>query len=171
MEKIRLLDLFFPFLNDLKGIEQDRYYHPEGDVFNHTINCFKYVTKPSLRLAYGLLLHDYGKSKTVYNNGFKDHSQLGSKNVKNILNPLGYDEYFIKDVEFLVEYHMINSYFYRISDDKKDQIFNNELGLDLLRLFKADTMGSIGKLDVYYDIVSNLKRKNKSNLSKYAYRK
>ncbi len=153
-----LLEYFFPFLNDLKGVRQDRLLHPEGDVYEHTLYCFKFLKNPSLKLSYGLLLHDYGKSLENYNKGYKEHSRLGAKKVRELLRPLGYGEKFIRDVAYLVEYHMINSYFFRIREDSKEELFNNELGLDLLRLFKADTLGSIGKLDVYFDIVSSLKK-------------
>ena len=160
LEKINLLSFFFPFLNDLKGIEQDRYLHPEGDVFQHTMQCFKYVKNPSLRLTLGLLLHDYGKSISRGQNGsgFKFHSSSGAKKVKEILTPFGYSETLIKDVEFLVEFHMINSYFHRISNDDKERLFNNALGLELLKLYKADTLGSTGKMDLYYDVLSHLKK-------------
>jgi hypothetical protein len=152
------LQKIFPFINKLRGVKQDRSLHPEGDVFWHTLNCFQYIKNPSLRLSYGLLLHDYGKSIQTTGKGFKEHSSLGYREVKKILKQFGFFDPFIKEVEFLVEYHMINSYFYRINEKEKENIFGNELGMDLLKLFKADTMGSIGKLDTYLDIVSKLKK-------------
>jgi hypothetical protein len=158
LEDIGILKFIFPFLNKLRGVEQDRSLHPEGDVFEHTLTCFQFVKNPSLRLAFGLLLHDYGKAFKAPIKGFREHSNLGAREVRRILKPLGFNEPFIKDVEFLVEYHMINSYFYRISDWEKNEMFNNERGIDLLKLFKADTMGSIGKLDTYVDIISRLKK-------------
>jgi len=158
LKKFGLLEYFFPFLDDLKGISQDRCLHPEGDVFEHTLYCFKYLKNPSLRLSIGMLLHDYGKALEKYKNGFKEHATLGAKQVKKILKPYGFSENFINEIIYLVEYHMINSYFFRLKDETKDKFFNNDLGHDLLRLYKADTLGSVGKLDVYYDIISNLKK-------------
>jgi len=77
LEESGILEDIFPFLNDLKGINQDRTLHPEGDVFQHTLNCFQYIKYPSLRLAYGLLLHDYGKSIPSKRKGFGEHSMIG----------------------------------------------------------------------------------------------
>ena len=57
LDEIKLLPKIFPFLYHLKGIEQDRLLHPEGDVFDHTLNCFQFIKAPSLELFYGLLLH------------------------------------------------------------------------------------------------------------------
>ena len=161
LNDVGVLKSFFPFLNNLIGIQQDRSLHPEGDVFEHTIHSFQFLKNPSLKLAYGLLLHDYGKKYFMNRKNFKEHSTLGAKKVVELLKPYGYSNEFIKDVKFLVEYHMINSYFYRLSDTHKKKMFDNELGSDLIKLFKADTLGSIGKLDNYYDIVSKLKKISK----------
>lgn len=158
LENIGLLRYFFPFLNILRGVKQDRCLHPEGDVFEHTIHCFQFLKKPSLRLAYGLLLHDYGKGIPTRRKGFKEHASLGKGAVRKILHPLGYSNAFIEDVKFFVEYHMVNSYFFRLPDYEKVQMFNNDRGSDLLKLYKADTMGSIGKLDDYKEIVSQIKK-------------
>ena len=167
LSKIGLLQIFFPFLNNIMGVEQDRSLHPEGDVFDHTLHCFQFVKRPSLKLAFGLLLHDYGKAFPSAKH-FSEHSTIGADKVKEILKPYGYDERFIDDVVFLVQYHMINSYFYRINDQEKLKIFNNELGQELLKLFKADTLGSVGKLDIYLDVVSKLKKINKNSLNGYS---
>lgn len=158
-----MLEKVFPFLHELKGIEQDKYWHPEGDVFEHTLNCFRFVKNPSLYLAYGLLLHDYGKLYPEKSKRFKffNHSSMGARFVNKILESYGYDAHFIEDIKFLVEYHMVNSYFFRIDNKTRVKMFNNQLGQDLIRLFKADTLGSIGKLDAYHEILSTLKKDKK----------
>jgi hypothetical protein len=161
LNNVGLLQAFFPFIKDLTGIQQDRSLHPEGDVFDHTIHSFRFLKNPSLKLAYGLLLHDYGKKFYSKRKSFKDHSSLGAKKVVELLKPYKYSKDFIKDIKFLVEYHMVNSYFFRISDTQKKEMFDNELGTDLIKLFKADTLGSIGKLDNYYEIISKLKKISK----------
>jgi len=158
MNKIGILEMFFPFLEKFHGIHQDRTLHPEGDVFEHTLHCFQFVKNPSLSLAFGLLLHDYGKSVPSKRKGFGEHSTLGANMIKKILKNYNFDGKFISDVEFLVNYHMVNSYFYRISDADRKYIFNSELGVELMKLYKADTLGSVGKLDIYHDIVSKLKK-------------
>lgn len=161
LNNVGLLRSLFPFINDLTGIQQDRSLHPEGDVFDHTIHSFRFLKNPSLKLAYGLLLHDYGKKFFMNHKNFREHSSLGAKKVAELLKPYGYSNDFINDVKFLVEYHMVNSYFYRLPDIHKKEMFDNDLGVDLMKLFKADTLGSIGKLDNYYDIVSKLKKISK----------
>ena len=153
-----ILEKVFPFLSKMKGINQDRSLHPEGDVFEHTLHCFQFVKSPSLRLVYGLLLHDIGKTVPTKRKGFYGHSTLGARFIEKILSDYGYDLNFINDIQFLVQYHMVNSYFFRLTDKERKNIFDNGLGVELLKLYKADTMGSIGKLDIYQDIISVLKR-------------
>jgi hypothetical protein len=153
-----ILEMIFPFLKKMKGVEQDRALHPEGDVFDHTVHCFRYVKNPSLKLAYGLLLHDYGKTIPSKRKGFSEHSTIGANFVYKILSQFGYPKKFIDDVQFLVKYHMINSYFFRLTSDERKALFDNGLGIELVKLFKADTLGSVGKLDKYQEIVSVLKR-------------
>jgi len=158
LDKIGFLTILFPFLAKLKGINQDRIFHPEGDVFEHTIHCFQFVKNPSLRLSLGLLLHDYGKSFPSKKKGFGEHSTIGANFVSKLLKDYHFDQKFIKDVSFLVNYHMVNSYYFRITKDEKKIIFDSQLGLDLMKLYKADTLGSVGKLDIYQDIISDLKK-------------
>lgn len=157
LEELGLLSEIFPFLDHMRGVEQDRLLHPEGDVFEHTLHCFRFIKSPSLRLAFGLLLHDYGKTDRRQKH-FSQHATLGADIVRKLLYPYGYDERFISEVRFLVEHHMVNSFFYRINQRSKRDIFDSPLGVELMRLYKADTQGSIGKLEIYHEIYSHLKR-------------
>lgn len=157
LEELGMLSELFPFLEDMKGVEQDRLLHPEGDVYQHTLHCFRFVKSPSLRLALGLLLHDYGKTDRRQKN-FSQHATLGADAVSRLLKPYGYGEPLISEVRFLVEHHMVNSFYYRINQRTKKDVFNSPLGVELMRLYKADTQGSIGKLDIYHEIYSGLKR-------------
>jgi hypothetical protein len=158
LEECGVLSMLFPFLDDLRGVEQDRILHPEGDAFDHTIECFKHVRAPSLQLAWGLLLHDIGKGIEKKRKGFREHASDGAWQVKPVLNKWNYDISFIEDISYLVEHHMVNSYFHRLSNQMVIEMFNSDLGQDLMKLYKADTMGSIGKLDAYTEIISLLKR-------------
>ena len=48
----------------MKGVQQPRAYHPEGDVFKHTKLLLKQLKNPDVVLAFGALLHDVGKPPT-----------------------------------------------------------------------------------------------------------
>ena len=65
------LDVWFPELKDLIGVEQDPIYHPEGDVWVHTMEVIdraaRYRDKVSDPYSFMLLAltHDFGKTVTT----------------------------------------------------------------------------------------------------------
>lgn len=66
--EIGLLEQIMPELLPMIGMEQPPQFHPEGDVFEHTVlmlNLMDFSKVPSAReLAYAVLLHDIGKPAT-----------------------------------------------------------------------------------------------------------
>lgn len=73
-EELREMDqlsVWFPELEDLIGVEQDPIFHPEGDVWKHTMEVLdraaQYRAKASNPFAFMLLAltHDFGKSVTT----------------------------------------------------------------------------------------------------------
>ncbi len=48
----------------MKGVEQPPEYHPEGDVWVHTLLLLEQLDHPTPTLALGALLHDVGKPPT-----------------------------------------------------------------------------------------------------------
>ncbi|HVW84566.1 MAG TPA: CCA tRNA nucleotidyltransferase, partial [Bryobacteraceae bacterium] len=59
-----LLHEVLPEIEAMKGVEQPPEYHPEGDVWVHTLIMLEGLREPSLELALGVLLHDVGKPVT-----------------------------------------------------------------------------------------------------------
>ena len=59
-----LLDDILPEVAAMKGVEQPPEYHPEGDVWTHTLLLLEQLDHPSATLALGALLHDVGKPPT-----------------------------------------------------------------------------------------------------------
>ena len=45
----------------MKGVAQPPEFHPEGDVWTHTLIMLDGLQSPSPALALGVLLHDVGK--------------------------------------------------------------------------------------------------------------
>ena len=48
----------------MKGVEQPPEFHPEGDVWVHTLLLLEKLDHPTPTLALGALLHDVGKPPT-----------------------------------------------------------------------------------------------------------
>ena len=63
---------FYPELASLQGCEQDPVWHPEGDVWIHTLHCMNWFAmertghhEDDLIVGFGILCHDFGKPATT----------------------------------------------------------------------------------------------------------
>ncbi len=66
LDRLGLLRLFLPEVAALRGVPQPPEYHPEGDVWTHTLMMLdRMPADRDARLAYGVLLHDVGKVQTT----------------------------------------------------------------------------------------------------------
>lgn len=85
MDQLDLLGKILPEVHAMKGVEQPPHYHPEGDVFVHTMLMLEAMEKPaSQELAFSVLLHDIGKTPTFALNKkgfpcFYGHEEKGSE--------------------------------------------------------------------------------------------
>ena len=118
---------FFPELQALDGLEQDAEWHPEGDVWNHTLHtvdaAMEIADRDSLDendraiLFFGALLHDVGKPLVteVINGRIRSpkHDKAGEKLAKSFLERFRSkkakkDSGLIKAVVALVGEHMVH---------------------------------------------------------------
>ena len=75
LEKSWLLSIVLPEIAAMKGVPQPPQYHPEGDVWIHTLLMIEGLAAGSSpTLAWGVLLHDVGKPPT-----YKPASQTGDR--------------------------------------------------------------------------------------------
>ena len=112
---------YFKELEALIGCEQDKEYHPEGDVWIHTLmtvdELAKIIVKENIEdenrklvLFYGILCHDFGKPFcTEEINGritsYK-HESLGLEPTISFLSKLTNEKKFIESVCTLVKNHL-----------------------------------------------------------------
>ena len=122
-ELIRQLGIlkYFPELNALIGCIQDKEYHPEGDVWIHTMMCLDELVKiikdeniedeyRKLYLFYGILCHDLGKPFCTQEINGKitshKHEVLGIEPSISFLSKLTNEKKFIEIVCTLVKNHL-----------------------------------------------------------------
>ena len=104
-----LLADILPEVAAMKGVEQPPEYHPEGDVWVHTLLLLEQLDHPTATLALGALLHDVGKPPTFRvadRIRFDGHVEAGVKLAHGILNRLRFSREDMEQVEALVANHM-----------------------------------------------------------------
>ena len=88
-------------------VQQPPEFHPEGDVWTHTLINAHDLREPSAALAFGVLLHDVGKPPTfrvAERIRFDGHVEAGVEIAHDILKAAADEE--IRQVEALVANHM-----------------------------------------------------------------
>ncbi|ROR30499.1 putative nucleotidyltransferase with HDIG domain [Mobilisporobacter senegalensis] len=134
----------FKLLLKLKGIKQSPKYHPEGDVWNHTMMVLDEAAKVKNRSSnprsfmWAALLHDIGKPDTTRERKGKitsyDHEKVGADIAKDFLGEFVSDEEFIKEVAALVRWHMqilfvVNNLPFAQVKDMKKEVDIEDIGL------------------------------------------
>jgi poly(A) polymerase len=109
LDRYGLLEPVLPEIFRMKGIEQGERYHPEGDVFEHTVKILSYLSRPSVTLAFAALFHDVGKPPTRDTKGsalFPNHAKVGAQMSRAILNRLRFDRRTRDLIVDMVENHL-----------------------------------------------------------------
>ncbi len=109
-----LLAAVLPEIERMKGIEQPPEYHPEGDVWTHTLLILeKLPAGVSPTLAWGALLHDVGKPATFTPSRgpddrirFDGHTEVGTRMAEEITRRLRFSNEDVEQVCALVANHM-----------------------------------------------------------------
>lgn len=147
-----LLDQVLPEVARMKGVEQPPEYHPEGDVWTHTLLMLGELRHAPLDLAWGCLLHDAGKPATQTFEDrirFNGHEKAGAAMARRILERLRYPKELVERVEWLVAQHMRFKDVERMSEATFKR-FVRQPGFEvLLELYRIDLAASRRPLAVY----------------------
>ena len=114
LDETWLLQQVLPEVGAMKGVEQPPQYHPEGDVWIHTLMMLEGLpagTAPSL--AWGVLLHDVGKPPTFQSAAetgdrirFNNHVVVGVRMAEAICKRLRFSNEDTGQILALVDNHM-----------------------------------------------------------------
>jgi len=91
LDKTGLLQEVLPGVKALQGVDQPPEFHPEGDVWTHTLLMLEDLRAPTNTLALGVLLHDVGKPSTFSRRErirFDNHVENGAKMAEEICTRL-----------------------------------------------------------------------------------
>ena len=157
------LDLWFPEVNALVGVPQPPDYHPEGDVWNHTMMVMDEaaILREAARNPIGLMLaalcHDLGKpctTKTEADGRLHafGHEKAGSMLAEILLSRISNEKKLKKYVKNLVLLHMQPNMLAAQSAGRKafNRMYDRAVSPpDLLLLARADALGSCVSAETY----------------------
>lgn len=150
-----LLEEILPEIQALIGVEQPPRFHPEGDVWEHTLVLLSLLPSGAVdhRLAWGALLHDVGKAVTRSEDEkgvhFYGHVQRGVEIARKVMERLRFSTADLETVLALINCHML---FMNVREMRPNRLkrFLRMPDFSLhLELHRLDCLGSHGMLDNY----------------------
>lgn len=111
LDETGLLPHVLPEISVMHGVQQPPQFHPEGDVFVHTLLLLENLPIPCpMTLAWGALLHDVGKPATFRvapdRIRFDNHVEVGVKIAEDICRRLRFSNHETEQILSLVDNHM-----------------------------------------------------------------
>jgi poly(A) polymerase len=154
LDESRLLHEILPEVEKMKGVEQPPQYHPEGDVWTHTLLMLDALpAKCSRTLAMGALLHDVGKPPTFRvapdRIRFDGHVEVGSKMAEAICRRLRFSNDDTAQILSLVENHMRFAEVKRMRESTLKRFLRLPRFEEQLELHRMDCRASHGDLSLY----------------------
>ena len=152
LDETGLLAEALPEVARMKGVEQPPRYHPEGDVWTHTLMLLEQLDPGcSMTLGWGALLHDVGKPPTFRRAPdrirFDGHVEIGAVMAADICRRFRFSNEETRQVLALVENHMRFMDAERMKDATLKRFFRMERFEEHLALHRMDCMAASGRLD------------------------
>ena len=149
-----LMKYIIPEILPMIGQEQPPQFHPEGDVFEHTVLMLNLMEKPQRPLAYTVLLHDVGKPATAFMGAdrlrFHGHERKSAEMAEEILRRLKLPVKEIKQILIAIDGHMRFKDVQKMNKSTLRRLMGAEtFGLEL-ELHRLDCSGSHRLLDNYH---------------------
>jgi poly(A) polymerase len=162
LDTTKLLQEVLPEIAAMKGVEQPPQYHPEGDVFIHTLLLLEKLAggepvapphRISTTLAWGALLHDVGKPPTFRiapdRIRFDGHVDVGVKMAAEICRRLRFSNHETDQILALVANHMRFGNIQRMKQSTLKRFLRLPAFDEHLELHRIDCLASHGQLEAY----------------------
>lgn len=151
-KRARLLKEILPEVDALEGVAQPPEFHPEGDVWVHTLLLLEQLEYAPLTLALGALLHDIGKPPTFTVTDrirFNEHEKVGAVMAEALLKRLKFPNEVAERVVALVQQHMVFKDAQRMRRSTLKRFLRMAHFDEHLALHRLDCMACHGKLENY----------------------
>jgi putative nucleotidyltransferase with HDIG domain len=162
-----LLAVILPEVAAMDGQEQPPEFHPEGDVFTHTVIMLNRMgPEPDLELALAVLLHDIGKPPTAAIGPgadgcprirFDNHATVGARMAEALLRRLAYPRHLSERVAYCIHNHMRFRDVQAMRPAKLRRFVAAPTFPTELHLHRLDCLSSHGMLDNYHFLQRVLK--------------
>ncbi|HET9838795.1 MAG TPA: CCA tRNA nucleotidyltransferase [Candidatus Angelobacter sp.] len=154
LDKTDLLEQVLPEVKKMQGVEQPPQYHPEGDVWIHTLMLLEGLPAGcSKTLALGALLHDVGKPPTFRiapdRIRFDQHAEVGTKMAEEICRRFRLSNEETEQVLALVANHMRFADVMRMKESTLKRFFRLPRFEEQLELHRLDCQSSHRDLSLY----------------------
>jgi poly(A) polymerase len=147
-----LLAEVLPQIASMKGVEQPPQFHPEGDVWIHTLMLLEQLGPGcSMTLAWGALLHDVGKPPTFRRAPdrirFDGHAEIGVAMAAEICRGFRFSNEETRRVLALIENHMRFMDAERMKASTLKRFFRLDRFDEHLALHRMDCLAASGNLE------------------------
>jgi poly(A) polymerase len=154
LDESGLLREVLPEISAMKGVAQPEEFHPEGDVFVHTLLLLENLPSPCpLTLAWGALLHDVGKPATFRvapdRIRFDGHVEVGVKIAEEICRRMRFSNEDTEQILALVDNHMRFGHATRMKESTLKRFLRLRGFDEHLALHRADCLASHRNLTTY----------------------
>jgi poly(A) polymerase len=138
----------------MKGVQQPPQFHPEGDVWIHTLMLLEQLEPgSSMTLAWGALLHDVGKPPTYREAPdrirFDGHVEVGVAIGADICRRYRFSNDETQQILALIEHHMRFADAPRMKASTIKRFFQLDNFPEHLALHRMDCMAAHRNLDTY----------------------
>ena len=151
LDETGLLVQVLPEVAAMKGVEQPPQFHPEGDVWIHTLLLLEQLQPQCpLTLAWGALLHDVGKPPTFRRAErirFDGHVEIGLAMGAEICRRFRFSNDETRQILALIQNHMRFADAARMKASTLKRFFRLESFDQHLALHRMDCLASGGNLD------------------------
>jgi poly(A) polymerase len=152
LDQAGLLVEVLPEIKRMQGVQQPPQFHPEGDVWIHTLMMLEGLRQPTSTLALGVLLHDVGKPPTFTVRErirFDNHVEVGAKMAEEICGRLRISKRETERIVELVRHHLRFKDFPNMKRSTQLRFIRMEGFEEHLELHRLDCLSSHGNLANY----------------------
>ena len=157
LDETGLLPAVLPEIDRMKGVEQPPQFHPEGDVWIHTLLMLERLPAgASPTLAWGVLLHDVGKPPTFTPPAgpgdrirFDQHVEVGTRMAEEICRRLRFSNDDTQQIAALVMNHLRFKDVAQMRTSTLKRFVRLDRFGEHLELHRLDCLASHGSLEAY----------------------